>query len=49
MNNPKQPGRVEYRAERSYEVTATPEQVWEAIATAVRSCKSLRRSIRTEL
>jgi uncharacterized protein YndB with AHSA1/START domain len=34
MNNPEQPERVEYRAERSYEVTATPEQVWEAIATA---------------
>ena len=31
MNNPKQPERVEYRAERSYEVTATPEQVWEAM------------------
>ena len=34
MNNPGQPQRVEHRAERSYEVTATPEQVWEAIATA---------------
>jgi uncharacterized protein YndB with AHSA1/START domain len=26
--------RVEHRMERSYEVAATPEQVWEAIATA---------------
>lgn len=34
MNSPEQPDRVQYRAERSYEVTATPEQVWEAIATA---------------
>ena len=29
-----QPDRVEHRTERSYEVAATPEQVWEAIATA---------------
>lgn len=34
MNNPNQPERVEHRAECSYEVAATPEQVWEAIATA---------------
>jgi uncharacterized protein YndB with AHSA1/START domain len=26
--------RVEHRMERTYEVTATPEQVWDAIATA---------------
>jgi uncharacterized protein YndB with AHSA1/START domain len=31
---PDQPGRVEHRAERTYEVPATPEQAWEAIATA---------------
>jgi uncharacterized protein YndB with AHSA1/START domain len=29
-----EPDRVEHRMERTYEVTATPEQVWEAIATA---------------
>lgn len=29
-----QTGRVEHRVERSYDVPATPEQVWEAIATA---------------
>ena len=37
MNNPNQPDqrdRVEHRMERTYEVTATPEQVWDAIATA---------------
>ena len=34
MTNPDQPDRVEYRIERAYEVTATPEQVWNAIATA---------------
>ena len=34
MTNPDQPGRVEHRMERSYEVAATPEQVWDAIATA---------------
>ena len=34
MNNPDQPDRVEHRMERTYEVTATPEQVWDAIATA---------------
>lgn len=27
-------GRVEHRMERTYQVAATPEQVWEAIATA---------------
>jgi uncharacterized protein YndB with AHSA1/START domain len=35
--NPDQPDqldRVEHRAERTYEVAATPEQVWDAIATA---------------
>ena len=34
MTNPDQPGRVEHRMERTYEVAATPEQVWDAIATA---------------
>jgi uncharacterized protein YndB with AHSA1/START domain len=29
-----EPDRVEHRMERTYEVAATPEQVWEAIATA---------------
>jgi uncharacterized protein YndB with AHSA1/START domain len=29
-----QPNRVEHRMERTYEVVATPEQVWDAIATA---------------
>ena len=29
-----QPDRVEHRMERTYEVAATPEQVWDAIATA---------------
>ena len=29
-----QPDRVEHRMERTYEVAATPEEVWEAIATA---------------
>ena len=36
MTNPDQPDeldRVEYRLERTYEVAATPEQVWDAIAT----------------
>jgi uncharacterized protein YndB with AHSA1/START domain len=28
------PDRVEHRMERTYEVAATPEQVWDAIATA---------------
>jgi uncharacterized protein YndB with AHSA1/START domain len=31
---PAQPDRVEYRMERVYEVAASPEQVWDAIATA---------------
>jgi uncharacterized protein YndB with AHSA1/START domain len=34
VTNPEQPDRVEHRAERTYEVAATPEQVWDAIATA---------------
>ena len=34
MTDPRQPDRVEHRVERTYEVTATPEQVWDAIATA---------------
>jgi uncharacterized protein YndB with AHSA1/START domain len=34
MTSSDQPNRVEYRAERSYEVAASPEQVWDAIATA---------------
>ena len=37
MTNPKhpnQPDRVEHRTDRTYEVAATPEQVWDAIATA---------------
>ena len=34
MTNHEQPDRVEHRMERTYEVTATPEQVWNAIATA---------------
>ena len=40
MTNPNQPNqpdrraRVEHRMERTYEVAATPEQVWDAIATA---------------
>ena len=37
MNNPDQPDNptaVEHRVERTYEVAATPEQVWDAIATA---------------
>lgn len=33
-DQPDQPDRVEHRMERTYEVAATPEQVWEAIATA---------------
>jgi uncharacterized protein YndB with AHSA1/START domain len=31
---PDRPGRVEHRTEHTYEVAATPEEVWEAIATA---------------
>jgi uncharacterized protein YndB with AHSA1/START domain len=34
VTDPVQPGRVEHRMERTYEVAATPEQVWHAIATA---------------
>lgn len=37
MTNPDQsdqPDRVEHRMERTYEVSASPEQVWDAIATA---------------
>ncbi len=34
MTNPEEPDRVEHRTERTYEVAATPEQVWDAIATA---------------
>jgi len=34
MTTSDQPSRVEHRMERTYEVAATPEQVWTAIATA---------------
>ena len=34
MTTPDQPDRFELRMERTYEVAATPEQVWDAIATA---------------
>jgi uncharacterized protein YndB with AHSA1/START domain len=34
VTDPDRPDRVEYRMERTYEVAATPEQVWDAIATA---------------
>ena len=34
MTNPNQPDRVHHRAERTYEVAATPDEVWAAIATA---------------
>ena len=34
VTNPDQPDRVEHRVEHTYEVAATPEQVWDAIATA---------------
>ncbi len=34
MTNPDQPARVEHRMEHTHAVTATPEQVWDAIATA---------------
>lgn len=34
MTTPDHPDRVEHRADRTYEVAATPEQVWDAIATA---------------
>lgn len=33
-DQPDQPGRFEHRMERTYEVAATPQEVWEAIATA---------------
>ena len=33
-NQPEQPERFEHRLERTYEVAAAPEQVWDAIATA---------------
>ncbi len=33
-NQPHQPDLVEHRMERTYEVASTPEQVWDAIATA---------------
>ena len=34
MTNPDQPDHVEHRMERTYEVAASPEKVWDAIATA---------------
>jgi uncharacterized protein YndB with AHSA1/START domain len=34
MSNSDRPDRVEHRMERTYQVDATPEQVWNAIATA---------------
>jgi len=34
VTNPNQPDRVHHRAERTYEVAATPDEVWAAIATA---------------
>jgi uncharacterized protein YndB with AHSA1/START domain len=34
MTTPDQPDRFQHRVERTYEVDATPEQVWDAIATA---------------
>ena len=34
MTDPDQRDRVQHRMERTYEVAATPEQVWDAIATA---------------
>ncbi len=34
MTHPDQPDRFEHRMDRTYEVAATPEQVWDAIATA---------------
>lgn len=33
-HQPDQPDRIEHRMERSYEVSASPEQIWDAIATA---------------
>lgn len=34
MKEPDEPRRVEHRAERTYRVPASPDQVWEVIATA---------------
>ena len=34
MTVPEQPDRFEHRMEHTYEVAATPEEVWDAIATA---------------
>jgi uncharacterized protein YndB with AHSA1/START domain len=34
MTDPQHPDRVEHRMERTFEVAATPEEVWHAIATA---------------
>jgi uncharacterized protein YndB with AHSA1/START domain len=34
VTDPDHPDRVEHRMERTFEVDATPEQVWDAIATA---------------
>jgi uncharacterized protein YndB with AHSA1/START domain len=34
VTGPQEPDRVEHRMERTYRVAATPERVWEAIATA---------------
>jgi uncharacterized protein YndB with AHSA1/START domain len=34
VTEPAEPDRAEHRMERTYEVAATPEQVWDAIATA---------------
>jgi uncharacterized protein YndB with AHSA1/START domain len=34
VTDPERPDRVEHRMERTYEVAATPAQVWDAIATA---------------
>lgn len=34
MTTPNDPDRIEHRMERTIEVAATPEQVWDAIATA---------------
>ncbi|MCS5716920.1 SRPBCC domain-containing protein [Herbiconiux sp. CPCC 205763] len=34
MNRPDEPERVEHRMERRYPLAASPEQVWEVIATA---------------
>lgn len=33
MTSPDQPDRVEHRVERTYELAATPDEVWDAIAT----------------